>query len=429
MDTGKLREQFGVLLILDRAPGIDLEAIRTVLARRIAGVPRLRQVLVTVPFGCGGPIWVDDPRFDISNHVRSEPCPEPCNRQALLDTALSVVATPLNTRAPLWAAVLVTGLDGGRAALVLVLHHVLADGMGGLTVLTNLVDGMPSAANAGFPRPAPTAAALARQALAVKWRALQAGRQSWQLLRSGTGAGGGLRPPRAAACSLVQKTGSQRRLAVVSVDIAAMRAAAHPHGATVNDAVLVAVAGALARVLASNNESLDSVVITVPVSGRSPAEQDDLGNMVSPLLVPVAAAGDAGQRMAEVAARVRDGKAAATGPAPIAVLGWLFRPLARFGAYRWYMNHQHRFHTLVSTVRGPAQQVSVGGCLVTEAIPIGVAEGGNVTVYFEVLSYAGTLAITAVVDPGHFPSLDCLTASLRAELELITSQSGAPGVT
>jgi WS/DGAT/MGAT family acyltransferase len=429
MDTRKLREQFGVLLILEGTPGINLEAIRSVLSRRIAAVPRLRQVLVSVPFGCGGPIWVDDPRFDISNHVRSEPCPESCDRQALLDIALSVVATPLNTRAPLWAAVLLTGLDDGRAALVFVLHHVLADGMGGLTVLTNLVDRSPVAADAGFPRQAPKPAALARQALAVKRRALATARQSWRLLRSGTSAGGGLHPPRAAACSLVRKTGSRRRLATISVDIAAMRGAAHPHGATVNDAVLVAVAGALARLLAASSESLDAVVIAVPVSGRSRAERDDLGNMVSPLLVPVAAEGDVGERMAEVAARVREGKALATGLAPIAVLGWLFRPLARLGAYRYYMNHQHRFHTLVSSVRGPADYVSFGGWLVTEAIPISVAEGGNVTVYFEVLSYAGTLAITVIIDPDHFPSFDCLTTSLRAELEQITSQGGSADVT
>jgi hypothetical protein len=32
------------------------------------------------------------------------------------------------------------------------------------------------------------------------------------------------------------------------------------------------------------------------------------------------------------------------------VLGWLFRPLAALGGYRWYMNHQHRFHTLISHV-------------------------------------------------------------------------------
>jgi diacylglycerol O-acyltransferase len=357
------------------------------------------------------------------------PCREPRDRRALLDAALSVVATPLNRNAPLWAAVLVTELADGRAALVLVLHHVLADGVGGLEVLANLVDGRPSPGDTGFPRPAPAAAALARQSLAAKWRAVTNGRQTWRLLRSATQAGGGLHPPRAAVCSLVQKTGSSRRLAVVGVNLAEIRAAAHAHGATVNDAVLVATAGALRRVLAAHAEPLDTIVVTVPVSGRRKAGQHDLGNLVSPLLVPVPAAGGAGERMEQVAARVRAGKAAATGPAPIAVLGWLFRPLARLGGYRWYMNHQHRFHTLVSHVRGPAERVRFGGSPVTEAIPIGVAEGGNITVYFEVLSYAGAIAITAIVDPEHFPSLDSLIDALGAELELITRQSGTSSIT
>jgi len=95
-------------------------------------------------------------------------------------------------------------------------------------------------------------------------------------------------------------------------------------------------------------------------------------------------------------AQVRARKAAATGPPPIALLGWLFRPLAAVGGFRWYMDHQHRFHTLVSTVRGPAEPVTFGGCPITSAIPAGVGPGGNIPVYFEVLSYLGTLAVTAV---------------------------------
>jgi diacylglycerol O-acyltransferase len=81
--------------------------------------------------------------------------------------------------------------------------------------------------------------------------------------------------------------------------------------------------------------------------------------------------------------------------------------------------HQHRFHTLVSHVRGPAEPVTFGGCPVTSAIPAGVAEGGNITAYFEVLSYAGTLTMTAITDPDHFPELGTLTDALRAELDLI----------
>lgn len=428
MGTGKVPEQFGVVLLLG-PPAIDLATARRLIAERVAAVPRLRKRLISVPFGCGGPIWVDDPSFAVGNHVRAVTCPQPADEQALLDTALTVIATPLPRTAPLWAAELVTGLADGNVGLVLVLHHVLADGIGGLAVLAGLVDGSAAAAlpgperGTGFPRPAPGAAALARDALGRKARALRNMRRSWRLLRDSAGAGGGLRPPRAPACSLVAKTGSRRSLAVVRASLGDVRSAAHAQGATVNDAVLVAVAGALNRVLAAGGEQVGTIAVGVPVSARSrvgqegPGDDGELGNMVSPLLVAVPSAGDVAGRLEQVAALVRAHKAAATGPAPIAVLGWLFRPLARLGGYRWYMNHQRRLHTLVSHVRGPAQPVAFGGSPVIAAVPISVGQGGNMTVYFEALSYAGTLTITTIADPDNFTRLDALTEALRAELD------------
>jgi hypothetical protein len=80
------------------------------------------------------------------------------------------------------------------------------------------------------------------------------------------------------------------------------------------------------------------------------------------------------------------------------------------------MNHQRRFHTLVSHLHGPAEPVSFGGRRIVAAVPIGVAECGNSTVYFEALSYGGTLTIAAIVDPEHFPDLDVLSAALEKEL-------------
>ena len=102
------------------------------------------------------------------------------------------------------------------------------------------------------------------------------------------------------------------------------------------------------------------------------------------------------------------------------------RTWAALGGYHWYLNHQHRFHTLVSHVRGPAEQVAFGGSPITSAIPVGMGEGGNITVHFEVLSYAGTLTLTAIVDPDHFPDLDTLTDALRAELDLIIHDPAVP---
>ncbi|WP_169814786.1 wax ester/triacylglycerol synthase domain-containing protein [Nocardia crassostreae] len=420
MDTGPVPEQFGVVLIFDGAGTLDLDRTRRLLAERVHAVPRLRQRLIRAPFGCGGPVWVDDPAFDIGDHVRAVECPAPADEQALLDTALSVITSPLPRTAPLWSVVLVSGLTGPSRALVVVLHHVLADGVGGLAALANLVDAPVRApARDDFPRPGPARSALARDALVTRLRAVRHSARTLRLLRASMHATGGLRPARVAPGSLNRRTGSRLRLAVVRTDITALRAAAHRYGATVNDAVLVAVAGALHRVLLAHGESVDPIVMTVPVSGRRSAGPD-LGNAVAPMLVPVPADGPVPQRLRHVAAQVRAHRAAASGPPPIALLGWLFRPLAALGAFRWYMNHQHRFHTLVSHVRGPAEPVSFGGSPIISAIPLGVGPGGNIPVYFEVLSYAGTLAVTIVADPDHFTHLAELTAALRTDFYRLT---------
>jgi hypothetical protein len=62
-----------------------------------------------------------------------------------------------------------------------------------------------------------------------------------------------------------------------------------------------------------------------------------------------------------------------------------------------------------------------------DIIPAGVGPGGNIPVYFEVLSYAATLTVTAIADPDHFPELGTLADALRAELDLIIYHPRARG--
>jgi hypothetical protein len=98
MDTADVPEQFGVVLELDGH--LTLARVRELIAERIGAVPRLRQRLVSVPFGCGGPIWIDDAGFDLRHHVREVACRAPGDEQALMDTALASVLTPLRGGAP-----------------------------------------------------------------------------------------------------------------------------------------------------------------------------------------------------------------------------------------------------------------------------------------------------------------------------------------
>lgn len=418
MEVGDVPEQFGVVLELDGH--LSLSRVRELVGDRVGAVPRLRQRLVRTPFGCGGPVWVDDAGFDLRWHVRELMCRSPGGERELMDTALTTVLSPLSRERPMWSVVLLTGLQDDRSALVVVLHHALADGIGGLNVLAKLVDPGSDVGDAAFPQRPPAVTSLLEDALVRRAKALLGIVGSWRLLRSSMRAGGGLRPPRIARCSLMHPTGTNRRIIVVRTRYDDLRTAAHRFGATTNDAVLVAVSGALGQVLAARGEDVDTLVITVPVSGRRP-DSHELGNLVSPLLVPVPATGHVGHRLAGVAATVRAGKAGASGPPPIAVLGWVFRPLARLGGFRWYMNHQRRFHTLVSHLRGPEEVLSFGGVRISAAVPIGVGQGGNSTVYFEVLSYSGTLTISAIVDPDHLPDGDALAAALSEELRLISS--------
>lgn len=420
MDAGRVPEQFGVVLLLDDAERLDLGRVRELMKARVPAVPRLRQRLVPAPLGCGGPIWVDDASYEVAHHVREVHCRAPGGETELLDLAMALAEDPLPRGRPLWRMVLVADLTGGRRALVLVLHHVLADGIGGLDVLMNLADPGGRPVDVPFPRPRPPRDALARDALHDRLVGLHDVRRSWQLLRASMTAGGGMHPPRAAPTSLNQPTSPLRAAGAVRVSLDPLRAAAHARGATTNDAVLVALAAALHRVLAVRGESVDRLIVTVPVSGRRADSEARLGNLVSPLLVEVPTTGDLGNRLELVAARVRADKAAATGPPPIALLGWVFRPMARAGLYRWYMTHQHRFHVIASHVRGPQQPLTFGGVTIAAVIPLGAGEPGNSTVGFEILSYAGTLTITAVVDPKHWPDLDLLVDSLRAELDRVS---------
>ena len=149
-DVGPAPMHIGAVLVLGTGPGFSVEQARRVLGERIAAVPRLRQRLHRAPPGCGRPFWADDPAFDLCHHVRQVPCPAPGDQRALLDVAAAVLGEPLPRSRPLWSATFVTGLAGGGTGLVIVMNHVLADGIGGLAVLASLVDEQPRPA-AGRP--------------------------------------------------------------------------------------------------------------------------------------------------------------------------------------------------------------------------------------------------------------------------------------
>jgi diacylglycerol O-acyltransferase / wax synthase len=389
------------------------------LGERVRAVPRLRQRLRRAPPGCGRPFWADDPAFDLRHHVRQLPCPPPGDERALLEVASAVTLASLPRSQPLWSATFVTGLAGGTG-LVIVMNHVLADGIGGLAVLATLVDeapGMPpgNPDRARFPVPAPGTRTLAADAWAGRARSLTRLARSAGTLRQGLAELGGARPPaRLPTTSLNRPTGPQRRLDVVAADLAAIRDLGHAYGGTVNDVVLATIAGALRALLGSRGEELDLVTASVPVSARQAATGGQLGNQVGTMPVALPAGGGLAARVTRIAAITRERKTTARGTSA-ALLGPPFRLLAPTGLLRWFFNRQRLVHTFVTNLRGPAEPLTFAGAPIRAVIPI-PATTGNVTVTFGVLSYAGRLRITVVSDPSRMPDVAVLTAALSQEL-------------
>lgn len=417
-DVGPVPAQVGAILVFASGGHLTATAVRDALSDRIRGIPRLRQQLVSTPPGCGRPVWVDDPGCDIARHVHDVRCPPPGDEEALLRVAADVVTQRLPPDRPLWSATLVTGLEGGACALIVVFHHVLADGMGGLAVLANLIDGVDRPPGTDFPRPKPPWRRLAGDAARGRLRALTqlAGvpvqlRDALAELRPGS-------TPRAPRCSLNRPVGTRRRFGIVRADLAQVRSVGHDRGGTVNDVVLAAVSGALSSLLAHRGEHVDHVVVSAPVSGRTEATAGQLGNQVGVIPVTLPTSGRPLDRLEAIADATRAHKTGTRG-ASAALLAPVFRALATLGALRWLIERQHLVTTFVTNLRGPDAPVSFVGSTIAEVVPLNMVTG-NVAVGFAVLSYAGTLTVTVTVDADAVPDSRFLVDALRVELGALT---------
>ena len=96
-----------------------------------------------------GATWVNDRKFDLANHVVLETLPRAAkgmNQQAALQDRVALLATQrLDPKRPLWQIHLIedyTGPDGVKgSAMIVRIHHCIADGIALISVTMSLVDG------------------------------------------------------------------------------------------------------------------------------------------------------------------------------------------------------------------------------------------------------------------------------------------------
>ncbi|SOC49575.1 acyltransferase, WS/DGAT/MGAT [Blastococcus aggregatus] len=405
---------------------VDPDRFRALVrARLLDPHPVLRQR----PVVHGGPLrwasWVDDAAFDLDRHLVVAPAPEGGSRAALQRFVGEQRSTPLDPAHPMWRIHLLQGYQGG-SAMVVRMHHSIADGIRSTQLLLGLLDapdGHPPELSARVGRPDILHPLPGRRVGPVA-----------TLLNTAVGVltVGLWTNPRSA---LEGHPGIAKAVAWSDpLPLPALKAVAKKTGTTVNDVCTALVCGALARHLAQVPGTRppapadDRIAWMVPVN-LQPADQQpraELGNHFALVLVPLPH-GPAGfrDRLRDVhraVSRIRDSwepevtyalsRTIALSPTPVGTLVNRF-----FGA---------KAVGVLTNVPGPRTTMDLAGAPVAGVVgwaPTSMNQALTVTIF----SYAGQVTIGFGTDPAVVPDADALVTALHAEFGQALVEVGVPG--
>lgn len=125
------------------APGVKHAAVCERIENSLLKYDRFKQRVME---DAAGATWVMDRNFDLANHVVPEKLPKSANQeQALQDRVAKLATQRLDPKRPLWQIHLIedyTGPDGVKgSAMIVRIHHCIADGIALISVTMSLVDG------------------------------------------------------------------------------------------------------------------------------------------------------------------------------------------------------------------------------------------------------------------------------------------------
>jgi WS/DGAT/MGAT family acyltransferase len=441
-----LASTFGNVTVLDRPLNFTLFKER--LERATIAVPRLRQKVRPTPAALGAPKWIDDPEFNIDYHVRRICLPEPGTLRQLLDLATLIVNDPFERTRPLWQFTVVDGLAGGRGALIVKLHHTVADGQGGVLLSLQFID-----LERNVPLPPPVAAPPPPEPT------IQSGEDTADLLRSSmTDA---LRVPvgllkqvrnvlaepsrlpsmasqandslrglvaqmgevDAARSPLWKRRSLQRRLETARIPYREMIEASRALGGKLNTAFVTAMAdaaGAYHRKLGSPVESLRT---SIAISTRTESSGSNAFSLAK-LLVPT---GDMPitERFAAVREALEQAREGAKG-ASLDTLAALSANLPTSVLTRIARVQSQSIDFATSNVRSGGIPLYIAGGLITENYPVGPL--GGVAFNATLLSYNGSLDIGIHIDSAAVEQPELLRKEIERSLNQLIAAAPRPAV-
>jgi WS/DGAT/MGAT family acyltransferase len=409
---------------------IDYDRLRHLYEERFLPHERFRSRVVQDPTGY---YWELDDNFDLDLHVARTALPGRGTTHDLKRLVGRLASTALDPNKPLWQIHLVDNYNGGQALIVRI-HHCIADGIALIGVLMAMTSDDP-AVDAPEPEEpeelSPTGSArgwdsflkpLTRATVKAidstadaAARALQASAAALERPEGvGEAAGDATRVAAQVAKDLasiaLMDTDSHTSLKgtpsgskVVAwnepLSLPDVKAVGKALGCSVNDVLLASVAGAIRSYLEQQGEEVDGIELRamVPVNLRDPRKWKDLGNKFGlvPLLLPVGIANPIA-RVYEVRRRMDQLKQGYTALLTMGVLG-LAGLVPRAVQRRALDLLANKASAVMTNVPGPQHPLYLAGTRVNRMM-FWVPQSGNIGVGVSILSYAGGVQFGLITD-------------------------------
>lgn len=422
---------------------LDPERLRGVVQTRLLRYPRFRSRVVhedplaigAAPgrFGAEATYWEIDPAFDLDRHLIRTRLPGKADKPALEDTMSRLAAQPLPPDRPLWEFRIVdryVAADGSaKAALIVRVHHCIADGIALIGVMLSLTGGSAhddrdSAATDDTHERTEAHAqlhdddnpwdALLRPFTEMAVRAIDSSGKAWARYAAKVRHPGWFAET---AGTVSQIAADAARLAAMADDsptllkgrpsvykriawneplaLAEVKAVGKALDCSVNDVLLSCVAGALRSYLVAHGEDVSGCELRAmvpvnlrraPVDPRRADPRKALGNKfgLAPLVLPVGIENPL-ERLYEVRRRMSELKNGYQAMVAFALLG-LVGHLPRRLQQQMLDLFARKTTAVMTNVPGPQQQLYLAGARLDEIL-FWVPQSGNVGVGVSVLSY------------------------------------------
>ena len=402
-------------------PGLRYADVVRVLRDRIEQVPNARRRVRTLPTIAGRPLWVDDPDFDLTYHVRHAALPAPGDTHQLGEFLSRLMSRPLDRDRPLWEIYVIDGLEGDRVGMFRKVHLAMANGEAGDPFSVLLDDSrnelQPEVGRfnrAWHPdRPPPRSAVLADAMGSRLARVRQVGLAAVESLDPRVGL------PRAGAVAesafglvsrLVQgaptsplnrRLSPHRRFATATCQLDDLRIVRRAFGGSINDIVVTVVGDAVGRLLRwRGHETKDlDLKIMVPVRvhegathqpglGEAFTVGDGVVGVLAPLPVmemdPVARL----YRIMGELAGLKESRQAVAADQLVRVAG--YAPPAMHALAARVVSGEQRYNIALSNAPGPQTPRFLAGNLLEESYPF-IPLAGDSALSLAVSSYDGRM--------------------------------------